>query len=165
MGFEDTIRVRGAAYWPREPGFSNARPGSEERQPRPDDPSGTRTPKEALTYIEGLYRSGRMEELATLLRQREVFREAWLMLQRSSPAGLQGRVAVQDAPSPEISRDPANLPVPQPRPSGRLTVPKAEPGSPRARAGEFLTGLAAYLSQDRHFAQDKEPRPRLSLRV
>jgi hypothetical protein len=88
MGVEETRRVQGPAPWAGEAGLNNARPRPEEQPPRPANPSKARTPQEALTYIEQLYKSGRMEDLAALLRRSSVFRVAWLILQQSSPASL-----------------------------------------------------------------------------
>jgi hypothetical protein len=192
MGFDDTMRVQGAAAWTAESGLNYARPGTEERQSAPQHPSEVRTPQEALSYIEVLYQSGRMEDLATLLRRRKVFREAWLMLQQSSRAGFQ-KAAEGSGPANQGNTEaPANLPVPRPdsyRPNVRplsgaanfkavgagftlRTSPRApDPGvrlglPPPDWASRLLrTALKAYQDQDGLYAREQAGAPRLSLRV
>ena len=87
MGFVDTLRRLGSVTGPEEPGQKNAKPGSGGRKPESFSNPEAQTPEEALSFINLLYKSGRMRELAMLLRQSKVFREAWLMLQQASPTG------------------------------------------------------------------------------
>jgi len=87
---ERTIRGPSPISGTAGTGLPNARSGANRRQPLPSSPSAAQTPNEALTYIDLLYKTGRMEEAAALLRQSKVFREAWLILQRSfaTPSGI-----------------------------------------------------------------------------
>lgn len=85
MEFGETIRGLSPIAGAGGPGLNNAKPRSNERKPQPSSPSEAQTPKEALTHINLLYKTGRMEDLAALLRRSKVFREAWLILQQSFP--------------------------------------------------------------------------------
>jgi len=187
------MRVQGLSTWAREPGLNNARTFLEERPPRSFNPLEVRTPEEALTYIDRLYKSGRMEDLAALLRRSKVFREAWLMLQQPAPAGSWAGVEMHGSSGREDTRAPAPLPVlhlaprqgtlsrPNPE-SGELrsatmrlpptmadpaTDYRVEPGSLKAKASGYLlnAALQAYQRQDRQYGPDQESAPRLSLRV
>ena len=112
MGVEETRRVQGPAPWAGEAGLNNAKPRPEEQPPRSANPSKARTPQEALTYIEQLYKSGRMEDLAALLRRSSVFRVAGLILQQSSPASLKAAAVNDGSGNRGDTRGPVNLPVP-----------------------------------------------------
>jgi len=136
-------------------GLNNARAGANQAKPHPYSPSAAQTPKEALTYLDLLYKTGRMQEVAAILRRSEVFREAWLILQRSFVT------------SPETSekRGPAKR-------KGAaeplcISAPKTPPGF--VPAGQPTCSLAAaleiYRSQLRYYDQETNAKYRLSLRV
>jgi hypothetical protein len=192
MGLEETRRVQGLAPWAGEGSLNNAKPRAEERPPRPSDPASARTPQEALAYIELLYKSGCMEDLAALLRRSAVFRQAWLTLQQTSPAGFQAVGVNSGSGNRGDTQGPAPLPVPY-RASPRGTV-HTEPGAGRLKAATaglppemwaaardpgvepgllpagkrnhlLIAALQVYRSQDRHYLREKELAPRLSLRV
>jgi len=111
-----------------EAGLNNAKNRSEVRQAGPYKSSEAKTPEEALSHIELLYQSGRMEDLGKLLRKSQVFRVAWLIVQQASPnlsvaaGGSQG-----SSPRGEYGR-PAYLPVPASGPPRPTLV--SQPGSP-----------------------------------
>jgi hypothetical protein len=185
MGFEETMRVQGPATWTAASGRDYARPGTGQRQPAPSHPAEARTPREALSYIKVLYKSGRMEELATLLRSRAVFREAWLMLQQSSRADFPEAAAGGGPAGPKDTESIADLPVPLISPSrfspnpespgaeaapelpARAPNPAPAPGlPPPGQAGYLLRkALGAYQSQDGFFSREPAGSRRLSLRV
>lgn len=177
------MRVEGPATWTAASGRDYARPGTRQRQPAPPHPAEARTPREALSYIEVLYKSGRMEELATLLRSRAVFREAWLMLQQSSRADFPEAAGGGGPAGPRDPESPADLPVPlispsrfspSPESSGAgvapelpARAPNPAPGLPSAGLAGYLLrkALGAYQSQDGYFTREPAGSPRLSLRV
>jgi hypothetical protein len=192
MELERTVRVQGST-WAGRAACSNAGPGSGQGQPRPYDPQEARTPKEALAHIDRLYKAGRMEKLPALLRRSQVFREAWLMLQTSSPDSVQ-TVADQVAISSRRRLPPPapSPPVPYPGSPRRGLKPEAgpetaqgaqggaspknphpardigvTPGSMTAAAPLNLitAALRIYQTQDSRYARDKEPLARISLRV
>ena len=192
MGVEGTRRVQGPAPWAGEAGLNNAKPRPEEQPPRPANPSKARTPQEALTYIEQLYKSGRMEDLAALLRRSSVFRVAGLILQQSSPASLKATAVNDDSGNRGDTRGPVNLPVPYSSSLGWTVTSESGPAgfevvkagfapemsapalAPRGDLGLLPVGkpnrlliaaLQAYQGQDRTYARQKETAPRLSLRV
>jgi hypothetical protein len=132
MGGGEAIRSLGRIGWPGEPGLNNAKPRFEGRQPGSYHPSEAKTPGEALSYIELLYKSGRMEDLAQLLRRSQVFRAAWLILQ-SSPAIFETPEGVKGSSCRGENHGPAYLPVPV---SGPASLPlNPEPKSPGPEAG------------------------------
>jgi hypothetical protein len=128
-------------------GLNNARAGSQEPQPRPAGPSAAQTPEEALTYIELLYKAGRTAELAAILRQNQVFREAWLMLQRSFPAPV-------EASEPEFNPGAAVSP------EGLICL------NPACKLTPTPTKvLRAYQSLQSYYEQERNSKLRISLRV
>jgi hypothetical protein len=141
MGFGEAIRSLNRIAWPGESGLNNAKPRLTGRQPGPDNPTEAKTPREALSYIEMLYKSGRMEDLAKLLRKSQVFRAAWLILQQSSPdvsgagGGCKGSLDQGDP------QGPANLPVSASDPPA-LTF-KPELRSPGPQVGKSLSQIPA----------------------
>ncbi len=186
MAFGNTIQGQYPWGWPELSGRKPAQPGLGEGQLRPGEVLEAKTPQEALTHIDVLYKSGRMGDLAGLLRRSEVFREAWRLMQQSSlsdlgPArsgkgsGYAGEPQDSgDFPVPQ-ARSPAPAPQPPPAPAGgeisalvasapdsgaaRRARPAAAPGSWPAAA------LEAYHRQARAGAQPQEGVQRLSIRV
>jgi hypothetical protein len=118
------------------------------------------TPQEALTYIDRLYKTGRTDQLAAILRRSEVFREAWLLLQQRSfvdhpgiaaepePAKLAAASASEDIPA----RPKPPQPVHGPRPSGRFACTPTQ-------------AHKVYQSQLNFYDQERNSSYRLSLRV
>ncbi len=137
MGGGEAIRGVGRIAWPGDAGLNNTRPGLGGRQPRPDDPSGAKTPGEALSYIASLYKSGRMEDLAKLLRRSQVFRTAWLIVQQSTPNVFKAAEGITSPWHQEGIREPPSLPVPA---TGAASLPRhSEPGpqGPEAAKEDF----------------------------
>jgi hypothetical protein len=195
LGFEVNIWAQEAFTWPEKPGPHNPSPGSARRQSLADKPSEAQTPQEALTYIELLYKSGRMEDLAALLRRSAVFREAWLMLQQSSPvyseaaevarasAGFQETpghtnfpVSSSDSasPSPKLNADQGLVGLKAATETGvspEMPAASKEPGIQNhpVLAGKpkrpLATALKAYTSQYLYYSREKDHSPRFSLRV
>jgi len=192
MELEGTVRVQGST-WAGRSALRNASPGSGQGQPRPYDPQEARTPKEALAHIDRLHKAGRMEDLPALLRRSQVFREAWLMLQTSSPDAVQ---TFADQVALASHRRPSPVAAPPPVPylgsprrglkpeAGPDTVqggaggapptnphpardPGVTPGSMTAAAPWHLVNaaLTIYQTQESRYARDKEPLARISLRV
>jgi len=195
MGFEETIRGLGQVAWSGEPGPQSAKPGSARGLARGLNPTGAQTPKEALTYIELLYKAGRMEDLAGLLRQSSVFREAWLALQ-SSPGGFgaaggskPSAILPGETPGPAgltaLSPD-AGSPGLKPNPDQSLAEPKgaalgelyreiaAPSTAPEVQnypvpapqpSRPLATGRRVYENQQRYYSREQELRPRINVRV
>jgi hypothetical protein len=192
MELERTVRVQGST-WVGRAAFRNAGSGSGQGQPHPYDRPEARTPQEALAHIDRLYKAGRMEDLPALLRRSQVFREAWLMLQTSSPDSVQ---TVADQAALASSRRPSSVAPPPPVPSlgsprrglkpeaGPETVQEGEggassknphpardvgvtPGSMTAAAPLHIitAALRTYQTQESRYAREKEPLARISLRV
>jgi hypothetical protein len=124
MGYGEAIRSVGRIAWLGQSGLNNAKPRSEGRQPGPGNPSEAKTPAEALSHIELLYQSGRMEDLGKLLKKSQVFRAAWLILQRSSPDLSEAAGEGKGASEGVENGRPTYLPVPYSGP----TRPALEPG-------------------------------------
>jgi hypothetical protein len=192
MEVEGTVRAEGFAPWAGDPGLNIGKPGAVPGQSRPGHPSGAQTPREALSFIEVLYKAGRMEDLAGLLRQSKVFREAWLMIQRSSPAGWRPGGEVNGSSNRGATLDAAPGPVVSPgtpgqtmeAPPASLVLQAAAPGFGLNSAAANLNSktaatlladgrsrrlhamaLQAYQSQEGQYTQDRAFGPRLSLRV
>ena len=140
-------------------GLNNAKSEAREGKPKPSCPSAAQTPKEALTYIDLLYKTGRMEELAAILRRSKVFREAWLILQRSF------------ASPPETSRGagPANLEGDsEPKYISAAVTPPAFVNvfpQPDKFTYTLTKALRIYQSQLVYFDQERNSGFRLSIRV
>lgn len=195
MGFEVNIWAQEPFTWPGKPGPYNPSPGSARRQSLADKPSEAQTPQEALTYIELLYKSGRMEDLATLLRGSAVFREAWLMIQQTSPVYSEAAEVVrasagfQETPGhtnfPVSSSDSASPGLKLNSDQGLVGLKAAtETGvSPKMPAASkdpgiqnypvpadkpkrpLATALKAYTSQHLYYSREKDHTPRISIRV
>lgn len=140
-------------------GLDNARSRSNQPEPQPYGPTYAQTPEEALTYIDLLHKAGRMEDLAAILRQSKVFREAWLILQRSfmAPSKIsedKGPANLEGASEPEHNSTSETLPksVNSLNPAGRLIYPQ-------------IKAFQVYQSQQGCYEQERNSRSRLSLRV
>ena len=141
-------------------GLPNAGSGAGGPRPQPSGPGAAQTPQEALTYIDRLYKTGRTDELAAILRRSEVFREAWLLLQQRSFATPAG---VSEEPDPKKSAgafEPEQVPV-------ALTPPQPIHGP--GAGGKFACTPAqaheVYLGHLNFFDQERNSPYRLSLRV
>ena len=193
MGCGEAVRSLGWIAPSGGVGLNNDQPRLGGRQSGPDKPSAARTPDEALSYIELLYKSGRTEDLAKLLRRSQVFRTAWLILQQSS-SGVSAAGGKAHGPTCGVGTGgPASLPVPVSRPPGR--TPNPEPGSSGPEVGktESFPGVPAavmatdanndssapgspaaqllplplqvYLNQDAYWAREKQRGQLVSLRA
>jgi hypothetical protein len=146
MGCGEAIRSVARIAWSGEADLNNARSRSEGLQPGPYNPSGAKTPEEALSHIEMLYQSGRMEDLGKLLRKSQVFRVAWLILQQASPNLSEAAGEGQGASYRGEYGRPAYLPVPASWPPRRTLV--AQPGSPGPKAaGVANTELSPQITR------------------
>jgi hypothetical protein len=157
MGWGEGIRSVDRIAWPGESGLNNAKPRLKGGQPGPYNPAKARTPQDALSYIELLYKSGHMEDLAKLLRRSQVFRAAWLILQQSSPeVSVAGR-EVSGTLCREESGKSALLPVPV---SGPPSLPfDPEPVSPGPKMpGVATTELSSQRGRVSDEANDSFPR-------
>jgi len=188
MGFGEAIRNLGRVAWPGESGLNNAKPRLKDRSPGSYNPLEAKTPREALTYIELLYKSGRMEDLAKLLRRSQVFRAAWLMLQQSSPEVFKSTAGVKGSAHRGKTQDPIYLPAPATGPPSLFS--NLELGTPGPEAGktEFFpqvpaagncsfeteafqdarpltSRLQVYQSQDRYCVQEKQHGQRINIRA
>jgi len=186
MAFGNNIQGQYPWGWRELSGLKPAKPGLGERQLRPGGALEAQTPQEALTHIDLLYKSGRMGDLAGLLRRSEVFREAWRLVQQSSLAGVGPAKSGKErgyAGEPQGSGD---FPVPQARlpgpPADAPSVPEgAGPVDMAVLALDFraarrarLSGnhssfstaaIEAYRRQARAGAPAQEGARRLSIRV
>ena len=174
MGFEQTIQSLNQIAWPGTFGQESAGQKSAGGRPRAFNPGGAKTPEEALTWIERLYKAGRTDELVGLLRRSAVFREAWQTLQQSSSTGFETAggyvVSIPAAvPTPEQSGLPA--PIPTAEPKGQLPRPDQDPAGqtcpvPAPKPARTLAAARqVYETQARYFAQEGANSPRISLRV
>ncbi len=187
MGFELTIQSPSQVGWQGTPGRSRANPESGEGRRRAFNPAGAKTPKDALAHIELLYKTGRIDELASLLRQSQVFRMAWQTLQQSSSldsgAGELASLTPAGAAIPELS----GLPVPHPGygPDGQLqgqdsavlpvtATPESSPEIyqvqnypvPASKPTRSLTaGRRVYETLATFFARERAGFPWFNLRV
>jgi hypothetical protein len=133
--------------WPGNLGLNNAKPRLNGRQQGAYDPTEAKTPGEALSYIESLYKSGRMEDLGRLLRRSQVFRAAWLILQQSSPAISEATAGV-NGPGQRQSPEPAHLPVPASGPPSPPLNQKSESLGPEASWTENSPQISAPADSD-----------------
>jgi hypothetical protein len=193
MGCGEAVLSSVGIAWPGEYGLNNAKPGLGGRQSRPGNPSEAKTPEEALSYIERLYKSGHTEDVAKLLRRSQVFRTAWLILQQSSPEVSETAGAAKGSSCRNKPQGPAGLPVPASGPLSLTLRPEPElpgpevgktesspqipaavmvadggknffaPGSPAARPLTLL--LRAYLNQDGYGAREKQRGQLVSIRA
>lgn len=165
MGYGEAIRSVGRIAWLGQSGLNHTKPGSEGRQPGPGNPSEAKTPAEALSHIELLYQSGRMEDLGKLLRKSQVFRAAWLILQQSSPDLSEAAGEGKGASYGVENGRPAYLPVPYSGPPRPILDP--EPGSPGPRVAgganaEFspqITGMASDGGNDFFVSRSQTAHP------
>jgi len=191
VGGGEAIRSVGRIVWPGDSGLNNARPRSAGRQSGSYDPSVVKTPADALAYIELLYKSGRMEDLAKLLRKSQVFRVAWLILQQSSPDLSETAGKSKGCPDRGESRGPvcfpaSNLPAlilnPKPRSpmpetgkteslsqtpvAGMAAEERDDSLASRFQAAQPLTLLLqAYQNQDGYWAREKQRGQMVSIRA
>jgi hypothetical protein len=126
MGCAEAIRGVDGIAWPGKSGLNNAKPRSGGRQPGLSNPPQAKTPAEALSYIELLYKSGRMEDLAKLLRKSQVFRVAWLILQQSAPGVSEAAGKGHGSLCRGKREGPASLPVPASGPQSLSLEPGPE---------------------------------------
>jgi hypothetical protein len=186
MAFGNNIQGQYPCSRPGFPDSQNAKPGLGERQLRSGEAPQAQTPQEALSHIDFLYKSGRMGDLAGLLRRSEVFREAWRLVQQSSLSGVglaksgkEGGYAGEpqgsgDFPVPQ-ARSPSPPLRPQPTPEGRgvpamavsaLGSGAAKHARPSENPSSFPeAALEAYRRQARAGVQTHKGTPRLSIRV
>lgn len=187
MGFELTIQSPSQVGWQGTPGRSRANPESGEGRRRAFDPPGVKTPKDALAHIELLYKTGRIDELAVLLRHSQVFRMAWQTLQQSSSRDAGAGELASLIPAGAAIPEQSGLPVPHPgsgpegRPQGQdqalLPVTAAAESSPEipqvqnypvpaSRPAQSLAaGRRVYETQSLFFARERAGFPWFNLRV
>ena len=190
MGFEQTIQRLSQAVWPGTLDPDSAKQKSAEGRARAFNPAGAKTPEEALTYIERLYKAGRTDELAELLRRSPVFRDAWQSLQQfSSTASEAGGGLASSIPAAAPTPDQSGLPASPAGagPSGQLQSPGQDLATPQVTATqEFSQKILAdqtypvlasrptrflgavrqvYETQARYYAQEGTNFPRISIRV
>lgn len=140
-------------------GLNNARAGSNQAKPNPFSPSAAQSPKEALSYLDLLYKTGRMEEAAAILRRSGIFREAWLIFQRSfvTPPGTsekRGLAKRKGAAEPQRFSAAGTLPG-----FVKNLNSASQPTSSLAAA------LKIYQSLLRYYDQESNAKYRLSLSV
>ena len=190
MGIEGTAGVKETTGWAGGAALNGTTPRFKARQPQPGSPPRAKTPEEARAHIDMLYKSGRMSDLAGLLRGSGVFREAWLRLQRSTPAEPMPAAERSGAAGNGQTGSGANLPVAwDPAPGQKVSVNPGRPGAaaagaetaaptpstgPGDQAGALPAGtsvhlwkaaLRAYRSQDPGYTPDNNQGARLSLRA
>jgi hypothetical protein len=191
MGFVQPIQSLSQSAWAgansgQDRGASKAVAG----RPRIFSPTGVETLEEALTYIEQLSQDGRTDELVSLLRGNQVFREAWQTLQQyasnnsKAAAGLAS--SLQDAASPSAQSglpvslagvgSKGRLPIPGYNLSGAQVTanlglsPEIHGAQanlvPAPKASRTLAaGRQVYERQARYYNQEKANFPRISIRV
>lgn len=171
MGLELTIQSLSRIGWPGSRGRDRADPESAGGRRRAFNPAAAGTPEEALTYIKQLYKAGRTGELAQLLREHQVFREAWQILQQVSAAGCETASALPATPGfmdrlPSPGRDPAAPGItatprfsPEIHPVQNLHLPAS------GTAGLLAAALRVYETQSGYWGRERADSPRISLRV
>ena len=191
MGLEIfSIQGLSQVAWPGTTGPDSAKQKSAAEGLRSSDPAGAKTPEEALTYIEQLYKTGRTDELVGLLRQSPVFREAWQNLQQFSSTGSEaGGQSASTVPTAVRTPDQSSLPalIPNAASKGQFldqdqdsAVPQVTGSrgfSPVTLAAQnypvpapkpsYTQGVAlqAYETQARNYSQAGANSPRISVRV
>ena len=188
MGIEGTAGVKETTGWAGGAALNGTTPRFKARQLQPGSPPRAKTPEEARAHIDMLYKSGRMSDLAGLLRGSEVFREAWLTLQRSTPAEPEPANKGSGAAANGQTESSANLPVAwDPAPGQQVSVNPGRPGVAGAEtaASNLATGpgdqvgarpagtpahlwkaaLRAYRRQDPGYTPDNNQGSQLSLRA
>ncbi|MFZ2088288.1 MAG: hypothetical protein WAU47_06910 [Desulfobaccales bacterium] len=148
MAVGNSIQGPNPVIWPGTPDLRTATPGLGEGQPRSGGRRMPQTSQEALTHIEVLYKSGRMGELASLLRQHQVFRDAWLMMQQSSLAGNGPAGNRKEPVQSGKTQESSGFPVPQAErpPPNPLAKSVGEAYSPLTSGASGLGPRAARRS-------------------
>ncbi len=119
MGLGQTIQRSSQIGHPGTPGWDAVNSRSAQDRSQDFNPSGAKTPEEALAYIRLFSEAGRTGELAAWLRSSPVFREAWQTLQQFSSAG----------PEAGSDKSPA-LPTGPPTPHPSALPSPADVGAP-----------------------------------
>ncbi len=113
MGLGQTIQRSSQIGHPGTPGWDAVNSRSAPDRAQDFNPSGAKTPEEALAYIRLFSEAGRTAELAALLRSSPVLREAWQALQQfSSAAPEAGRGKSAADPTAPRPRHPSAPPSP-----------------------------------------------------
>jgi len=113
MGLGQTIQRSSQIGHPGTPGWDAVNSRSAQDRSQDFNPSGAKTPEEALAYIRLFSEAGRTDELAAWLRSSPVFREAWQTLQRFSSAGPEAGLDKSPAlPTGPDTRQTSPLPSP-----------------------------------------------------
>lgn len=180
MGLELTIQSLNQAAWPGTSGRERTDPQSAQGGNRDYNPAEAKTPEDAQACIEWLYKSGRTDELVTLLRRSSVFRAAWQGLQESSPSISK---ALGELVSPPVAEEGSGLPAPLPgagsagrqlNPVQNLELRATQEATPEARTYPVLSsrptnslaaGRRVYETQARDYSQSAGGFSRISLRV
>lgn len=185
MGLVQTILSLSQAGWSGTPGWNSADSKSAGRGFRAFNPTGAKTPEEALAHIKLLSQAGRTDELAALLRCSPVFREAWQTLQ-SSPSSEAGTEITSSLtatapalyrpglPAPPNACSPSQLPgqgpaalqvAATPAVSGETPVTQTYPVLSSRPTRPLAAARQVYEIQARLFTQESANSPRISLRV
>jgi hypothetical protein len=186
MGIAESVRSLSPVASPGGDSRKYAKPRSDERNPRPFCSSEVQTLKDALNFINQLHKSGRMEDLASLLRRNQIFREAWLLVQRSSPTR-----------SATLNQDNISSCRMEPAGSGDFPIPLNHELNPELEfatsgvaaeakyksatvipagadtcgnsafqpSSTLIAALQVYKKQLCYFGQEKDPTLRISIRV
>jgi len=187
MAFDLTIQSLSQAGWQGTPGQNRADSKSEEECNRALNLANAQTSKDALAYIEQLYKAGRIGEVVALLRKSQVFRMAWQIFQQSSCIDSEAPEFASSIPTRTLPSDGLGLPVGllSSGPKGQIRTRDllaqqltAAPESSRknpvvqtypARSSR-LTRLLTYVcqvyeTQAHYFAQERDNLPYINLRV
>lgn len=183
MGLGQTIQNWSQIGRPRAPGWEAITSRVAGDRSQGSEPSGVRTPEEALACIRLFSEAGRTAELAALLRSSPVLREAWQTLQQFSSGGS-GTGLGESAAEPTAPQARRHAAPPSPADAGSqsqgppaLLVAAASGGSrenPLTQAYPVLSSrptrpLAAarqaYETTDRLLTREGAASPRISLRV
>jgi len=164
INFGGTIRGLSSIAGAKDSALNKGKPKSNERRPQPSNPAAAETPKEALAYIDLLYKTGRMEDLAVLLRGSKVFREAWLILQRSVATHSETSKEVNALSRRTETAGGSNFPI---RSSAAITPPESVNYlNPAVKFTYSLTkALQVYKSQLRYYDHEKKSKFQISIRV
>ncbi|RJR40078.1 MAG: hypothetical protein C4567_11295 [Deltaproteobacteria bacterium] len=188
MGFELTIQGLSQVGRQGTPGRNRANPESGQGRRRAFNPEGAKTPKDALAHIELLYKTGRIGEVAALLRHSQAYRMAWQTLQlSSSPDSGAGELASLIRAGASIQAQSGGLPVPHPgsgpdgQPQGQApavlpvtAAPESSPEIPQAQnypvpaskpTQSLAAGRRAYETLTAFFARERAGFPWFNLRV
>ncbi|RJR40076.1 MAG: hypothetical protein C4567_11285 [Deltaproteobacteria bacterium] len=183
MGFDLTIQSLGQVNWQRTPAQKKADPKPFEDRGRAFDLPAAQTPGEALAQIKLLSKTGRIDELVALLRNRPLFRKAWQTLQQSQSPDPETASSASLMPAPEQSGYPVfqsdsvsqgRLQTQDPA-LGQVTAasgPSPEIGeaenfpitSSRPTLG-LAVGRQVYETQAGYYTQERANLSRISLKV